>query len=69
MLILRYVTKKKLKEMIGTPLRYQETSIFGPEYTDNGIITGSNRPSITGIGTREYFARVHITDGLISKVE
>lgn len=68
MLIFRYVTKKKLKECIGQPLRYSETSIFGPEYTDNGVLTGSNRPAQTGIGTREFFAQVKMVDGLIAEV-
>ena len=74
MLILNYGSKKELKASIGQRLYFEETSIFGAEYTDNGIVTGSNRPSITGITTstgkkaREFFARVEIKDGLIHKV-
>ena len=69
MLIFRYITKKKLRESIGSPLRYQETSLFGEEYTPNGTLVGSNRPSISGIGTREFFAQVTMRDGLISEVK
>ena len=74
MLILNYGSKKELKASIGQRLYYDETSIFGVEYTENGTVTGSNRPSITGITTstgkkaREFFARVEIKDGLIHKV-
>ena len=31
-MIFDYATKKELKENIGKPLRYEETSIFGEEY-------------------------------------
>jgi len=68
MLIFNYPSKKELKTNIGKPLRYTETSMFGPEYLDNGILTGANRPHITGQG-REFFARVTMRDGLIAKVE
>jgi len=74
MLILNYESKKELKASIGQRLYFEETSIFGAEYSDNAIVTGSNRPSITGQLTstgkkaREFFARVEIRDGLIYKV-
>jgi len=68
MLVFNYPSKKELKTNIGKPLRYTETSMFGPEYLDNGILTGANRPHITGQG-REFFARVTMRDGLIAKVE
>tara|TARA_R110002020_G_scaffold40690_3_gene120183 strand:+ start:2395 stop:2622 length:228 start_codon:yes stop_codon:yes gene_type:complete len=74
MLILNYASKKELKASIGQRLSYQETSIFGAEYSDNSTITGSNRPSITGITTstgrkaREFFARVEMRNGFIYKV-
>ena len=32
MLIFNYKSKKELKENIGKPLNYTETSMFGPEY-------------------------------------
>jgi len=68
MLIFDYPTKKNLKENIGNPLRHRETSIFGPEYTTNGRLTGCNRPHITG-HKREFFAMVTMEDGKIKKVE
>lgn len=66
-LIAVYPSKKKLKENIGKPLRYSETSMFGPEYKSNGVLTVANRPHITGIG-REFFARVTMREGIIEKV-
>ena len=66
-LIARYPTKKELKANIGKPLRYLETSVFGPEYRDNGTLTVANRPHITHLG-REFFAQVTLKDGLIVKV-
>jgi hypothetical protein len=67
-IILNYPSKKVLKENIGSSLHYIETSMFGLEYTPNGVITGANRPHITGQG-REFFARVTMQDGKIRKVE
>ena len=63
-----YPSKKVLKENIGNRLKYSETSIFGPEDKDNGILTVANRPHITGIG-REFFAQVTMQNGLIAKVK
>tara|TARA_R110000803_G_scaffold199595_1_gene263676 strand:- start:48 stop:251 length:204 start_codon:yes stop_codon:yes gene_type:complete len=63
-----YPSKKVLKENIGNRLKYSETSIFGPEYKDNGTLTVANRPHITGIG-REFFAQVTMQNGLIAKVK
>ena len=68
MLVFNYESKKALKESIGKPLRYIETGIFGPEYRDNGILTGANRPHITGKG-REFFANVTMANGLIVSVK
>lgn len=34
-----YPTKKVLKACIGTPLRYVETSMFGPEFVVNKPLT------------------------------
>ena len=66
-MVVRYESKKKLKEAVGQRLRYIETSMFGPEYKDNGVLTVANRPHITGMG-REFFAQVTMKDGLIQKV-
>ena len=59
-----YKTKKALKESIGQRLRYTETSIFGPEYSDNAqglVIAG---PS----DYHKWYAQVYLRDGLITKV-
>jgi hypothetical protein len=66
-LIVKYPSKRTLKEAVGNPLRYIETSMFGPEYVDNGVLTVANRPHITGLG-REFFARVTMVNGKIEKV-
>ena len=68
MLVFDYASKKDLKQNIGQPLRYLETSIFGVEYLRDGVLYGANRPHITG-HKREFFARVVMRDGLIAKVE
>lgn len=66
-LVVKYPSKKELKSNIGEPLRYIETSLFGPEYRPDGILTVANRPHITKMG-REFFAQVYMKDGIIQKV-
>ena len=66
-LVVRYPSKKELKSHVGSPLKYTETSMFGPEYRSDGVLTVANRPHITGMG-REFFAQVTMKDGLIQKV-
>jgi hypothetical protein len=69
MIIFNYPSKKALRESIGQPLRYIETSLFGgPEYRPNGVLTGANRPHITGKG-REFFANVTMQNGFIKGVK
>lgn len=68
MLIFDYSSKKEMKERIGQPLRFRETSVFGPEYQDNGTLTGCNRPHLTG-HKREFFAQVTMKDGKIASVK
>ena len=68
MLILNYKSKKELKEQIGRPLDYTETSMFGPEYKPDGVIVGSNRPYSTNNEGREFFAEVTLKNNLIKKV-
>jgi hypothetical protein len=68
MLIFNYDSKRKLKECIGQQLRFTETSMFGAEYQPNGVLTGANRPHITGRG-REFFANVTLKDGVIVQVK
>ena len=67
MMIFNCPSKKALREQIGQPLRYIETSMFGPEYREHGTFFGANRPSVTGQG-REFFAKVTMEKGLIAKV-
>lgn len=66
-MVVVYPSKKELKASVGQRLRYIETSLFGPEYRDNGTIVVANRPHITKMG-REFFAEVTMTNGLITKV-
>ena len=68
MLIANYPSKKVCRENIGKPLRYIETSMFGSEYHDNGVLTVANRPHITHNG-REWFGQVTMANGLIVKVQ
>ncbi len=68
MIIFTYPSKKVLKENIGNPLNYIETSMFGAEYVSEGVLVGANRPHITGIG-REFFAQVTMKNGKIAKVK
>jgi hypothetical protein len=68
MLVFNYESKKALKENVGKPLRYIETSMFSAEYRDNGVLTGANRPHITHKG-REFFANVTMENGLIKGVK
>tara|TARA_R100001082_G_scaffold105898_1_gene78355 strand:+ start:682 stop:879 length:198 start_codon:yes stop_codon:yes gene_type:complete len=65
MIGLSYKTKKALKESIGERLKYTETSVFGPEYTKDGDITGVG-PSPYN---RKWFATVTMKNGIIVKVK
>ena len=66
-LVVNYPSKKALKKSIGKPLRYIETSMFGPEYRDSGTLTVAGRPHITG-QKREFFAQVIMVGGKIKSV-
>jgi len=86
MLILKYPSKKAMIEsLLGTKenpvksqrlvMRYEETSFFGVECTDNCTVAGSNRPSMTRIMNpktnrlaSEFFASITIKDGYIIKI-
>ena len=58
-----YATKKALKESIGKSLRYNETSMFGIEFKENGkFCVADASPS------RKWFAQVTMKDGVIAKV-
>jgi hypothetical protein len=67
MIVFVYPSKKVMKENVGKPLRYIETSMFGEEYVSDGKLVGANRPHITGIG-REFFAEIEMENDLIKKV-
>ena len=58
-----YPSKKTLKESIGQRLKYNETSIFGVEYKQNGSFCVADYSP-----KRKWFATVYIKDGLIAKV-
>ncbi len=59
-----YKTKKELKQSVGKPLRFVETSVFGKEYTADGkfCVVGPS-PYL-----RKWFAEVTMSAGLIAKV-
>jgi hypothetical protein len=59
-----YKTKKDLKANVGKELKYVETSIFGPEYKDNGkfCVVGPSPYN------RKWYAIVTMENGLIKKV-
>jgi hypothetical protein len=64
MMAASYKTKKELKAAIGKPLRYVETSIFGPEYKADGsfCVVGPSPYE------RKWFAEVEMKDGKIASV-
>lgn len=59
-----YKSKKDLKASVGQPLRYEETSLFGLEFKENGTFAVVG-PSPT---QRKWFATVTMENGLIKKV-
>ena len=67
-MILNYRSKKVLKENIGQPLNYTETSLFGNEYKSDGQFVGCNRPTITNNKGREFFASVTMKGDKIEAV-
>ncbi|MFA7523702.1 MAG: hypothetical protein WCY71_12325 [Halothiobacillaceae bacterium] len=69
MLIALYTSKKELKDNVGQFLKYEETSMFGAEFKTDGTFCVSNRPTITGIKGREFFAEVTMKNGRIASVK
>ena len=59
-----YKSKKDLKAAVGQELRYEETSMFGPEFKANGTfcVVGPSPYK------RKWFAEVTMKDGKIAKV-
>ena len=68
MMVVYYETKKELKENIGKPLEYRETSLFGPEYKSNGVFCASNRPHYTGY-KKEFYAEITMENDKIKGVK
>jgi hypothetical protein len=64
MIAASYKTKKDLKASVGQPLRYVETSAFGPEYKADGkfAVVGPSPYE------RKWYAEVTMKDGKIAKV-
>lgn len=60
-----YPTKKALKESVGRPLKYVETSAFGEEYKANGTFAVVGPDPYT---SRKWYAAVTMENGLIKKV-
>jgi hypothetical protein len=60
-----YKTKKQLKQSVGKPLEYEETSMFGPEYKPNGTF------NVVGPSPykRDWYATVTMENGLIKSVK
>ena len=75
MMILNYNSKKQLKESVGQPLDYTETSFFGNEYKPDGTFCGCNRPyspeypKFEQRKGREFFAEVTMKNNKIHKVK
>jgi len=66
MLGARYATKKELKAQVGQPLRYVETSMFGPEYKPDGkfVVVGPDPYT-----NRKWYAEVVMEGGKIKSVK
>ncbi len=60
-----YKSKKELKQSVGMPLRYVETSMFGNEFKPDGkfCVVGPSPYE------RKWFATVTMKGGRIAKVE
>ena len=72
MIVFNYVSKKDLKENVGEPLRYIETSMLGAEYVPNGQLTGLTVHTLQVGDARRYewvIAQVTMLDGLIKSVK
>ena len=61
-----YPTKKVLKEAIGQPLRYVETSMFGSEFKLDGTfcVVGPD-----AYNNRKWYAEVTMRNGVIKSVK
>ncbi len=62
----RYPTKKALKESIGKPLKFIETSMFSEEFKSDGAFCVVGPDPYTD---RKWYAEVTMENGLIKKVK
>jgi hypothetical protein len=64
MMAASYKTKKELKAAVGKRLKYEETSLFGPEYRSTGsfCVVGPSPYE------RRWYAKVEMEEDLIKKV-
>lgn len=60
-----YRTKKDLKDAVGKEFRYTETSVFGPEYREDGVLTVVGPSAYE----RKWYAQVWMVGGKITKVK
>ena len=60
-----YPSKKVLKQNVGKPLNYVETSLFGAEYKSNGTFCVVGPCAYT---SRKWYAQVTMENDLIKKV-
>jgi len=64
-----YKSKKELKAAVGTPLLAEETSVFGPECSDNcTVCVGGYKKIVMGSPYFVWYASVTVKNGLIAKV-
>jgi hypothetical protein len=69
LLLTGYSSKKELKECVGQPLKYQETSFHGIEYKPTGKVVAAHRPAMGVFKSgREFFAEIEMFNGVIHKV-
>jgi hypothetical protein len=61
-----YKTKKELRSSIGKRLNFVETSMFGPQYKESGIVY---MVGPCAYKNRRWYAKITMKDGLITKVE
>lgn len=61
-----YPTKKALKENVGKPLKYVETSMFGNEFKPDGTF---NVVGPDAERNRKWYATVTMQGGLIKSVK
>ena len=64
MMVSCYKTKKDLKNAIGQTLRYEETSLFGQEYSEDGTFAMVGPSAYV----RKFYSKVTMVNGKISKV-